>query len=192
MIDQWRGKGYDQCRGTARSPWSSQPLCSQLTTHPLEGGVEMTGETGMQTKGWKQKKQLMRMQQRNGEMRRWNSRVHSVKHRCSTGIVQRNHEQLQGYSPSLGRGFYVAPFPLVCSPQTICPLVKWTSIITTSKRWEECTRAGLVISRKLVSKRFEESPLYIVTKVSVVISALLFIKIYKWDDGYCKAIITNH
>lgn len=34
-------KGYDQCRGTARSPWPSQPLCSQLTTHPLEVGVEM-------------------------------------------------------------------------------------------------------------------------------------------------------
>lgn len=32
------GEGYDRCRGTTHSPWSSRPLCSQPTTHPLGGG----------------------------------------------------------------------------------------------------------------------------------------------------------
>lgn len=67
------------------------------------------------------------------------------------GLFGGTASSLQGYSPFLGRGFCVAPFPLVCSPQTKCPLVKWTSMITTNKRREECTTAGPVISRQLVS-----------------------------------------
>ena len=35
----------------------------------------------------------------------------------------RSINKTQGYSPFPGRGFYGAPFPPVCSPQTICPLV---------------------------------------------------------------------